>query len=193
MHITVLGKNIKLTDGIKRHVDKEFGKIVKLAPANSTLRINLSAIPGGRTQRVEATLVDRGVIARAECESANLYDSINEASDVLARRLKKHNEMQRRFNADTIRTMTEEASEREKMFAEDVPDEYAPVPVQAPTISRIKKIDIAKESREDAAQRMELLGHKFHIFIDAETNAPAVVYKRNNETYGLLVTAGEEV
>lgn len=181
MKITTFGKNIKATDGIKDHVEKEFSKISRLVPDSANLKVSVSAVHSRNGAcRAEATLVIDGDIVRAECESSNLYNSISEAADTLARRIKKYNQRNRRFDNETIRSPQEGIS-----TASDDDDQVWP------EITRIKNIHVEKVDREEAAARMDYLGHSFHLFIDAETNAPAVVYKRGDGSVGILLTAGE--
>lgn len=177
MNITVLGKNVTVTRGMKQGIEKEFGRLEKLVPDAADLKVTASAIPGKKSHRVEATLYVDGDIVRAECESGNLYDSINEASDVLIRRVKKRSGMKKRFENESIRTVLPNV---------DIPADPNDEPL-LPEITRIKEIGIGKVSREEAAARMDLLGHSFHLFIDAETNVPAVVYKRGDGTVGVLL------
>lgn len=182
MKITTFGKNIKATDGIKDRVEEEFGKISRLVPDSANLKVSVSAVHNRNGAcRAEATLAIDGDIIRAECESSNLYNSISEAADTLTRRIKKYNQRNRRFDNETIRS-----SQGSIPAAPDDDDEQ-----DWPKISRVKNIDIEKVDREEAVARMDYLGHPFHLFIDAETNAPAVVYKRGDGSVGILLTAGE--
>lgn len=184
MQITTFGKNIKATKSIKEHVEKEFVKIGKLVPDDASLKVSVSAVHSRHGAcRAEATLNINGDIVRAECESPNLYDSINEASDILARRVKKYTAMHKHFDNVSIRNAGADA---------DVFDEGDDEQI-VPEISRVKNIDIAKETREDAAISMDLLGHPFHLFIDAETGLPAAAYKRGDGSVGVLLGRSGEV
>lgn len=185
MQITTFGKNIKVTDGIKNHVEKEFGRLDSIVPDQSTLKVSVSAVHRRNGScRAEATLNIDGDIVRAECESPNLYDSVNEASDILIRRVKKYNQMHRNFSNATIRT--------DRAEVVDIPE--AEDETIVPEITRVKNIDIVKENRDDASLRMDFLGHPFHLFIDAETGAPAVAYKRGDGSVGVLLSGtGQEV
>lgn len=172
MHISIHSKNIDVTEGIKKSVDKEFGRIEKLVPECAVLRITVSAVPKRNSHKAEATLLIHSDVVRAECESRNLYDSINEASDILIRRIKKYNEMNRQSSKESIRKVEEASSDD-----------------CAPSIVKEKNISLSVNSRAEAVDEMLLLGHSFHLFIDEETNSPAVIYKRADDDFGILVTA----
>ena len=171
MEFNILGKNIEVTDGIREHVEDKLGKLEKYFAPETRVNVTLSVEKD--RQKIEVTIPVKGNIIRSEQVSNDLYVSIDLVEEVIERQLKKYKNkiVSKERNAGAFRQ-----EYIEKDYADD--DEIK--------IIREKKFDIKPMYPEDACVQMELLGHSFFVFNNAETDQINVVYKRKGNTYGLI-------
>ncbi len=171
MRITITGRNIDLTDGLKSAVDNKLGKLEKYFTPDTDVFVTLSVEK--ERQKIEVTIPVKGNIIRSEQVSNDMYVSIDLVEEVIERQLKKYKKK--------IVSKHQNAASFKKEFIEkesDADDEIR--------IIRTKKFDMKPMYPEDACVQMELLGHDFFVFCNAETERVNVVYKRKGNTYGLL-------
>lgn len=171
MRITITGRNIELTDGLKSAVEDKLGKLEKYFTPDTDVFVTLSVEK--ERQKIEVTIPVKGNIIRSEQVSNDMYVSIDLVEEVIERQLKKYKKK--------IISKQQNASNFKKEFIEkesDAEDEIR--------IIRSKKFDMKPMYPEDACVQMELLGHDFFVFYNAETEKVNVVYKRKGNTYGLI-------
>jgi putative sigma-54 modulation protein len=171
MRITITGRNIDLTDGLKSAIDSKLGKLEKYFTSDTDVFVTLSVEK--ERQKIEVTIPVKGNIIRSEQVSNDMYVSIDLVEEVIERQLKKYKKK--------IISKHQNASSFKKEFIEkesDADDEIR--------IIRTKKFDMKPMYPEDACVQMELLGHDFFVFCNAETERVNVVYKRKSNTYGLI-------
>ena len=171
MHITITGKNIDLTEGLKGAVEDKLGKLEKYFTEDTDILVTLSVEK--ERQKIEVTIPVKGNIIRSEQVSNDMYVSIDLVEEVIERQLKKYKKK--------IISKHQNASNFKKEFIEketEIDDEIH--------IIRSKKFDMKPMYPEDACVQMELLGHDFFVFCNAETEKVNVVYKRKGSTYGLI-------
>ncbi len=170
MRITITGRNIDLTDGLKSAIESKLGKLEKYFSPDTDVFVTLSVEK--ERQKIEVTIPVKGNIIRSEQVSNDMYVSIDLVEEVIERQLKKYKKK--------IISKHQNASSFKKEFIEkesDVDDEIQ--------IKRTK-FDMKPMYPEDACVQMELLGHDFFVFCNAETERVNVVYKRKGSTYGLI-------
>jgi putative sigma-54 modulation protein len=98
MHIEIKGRNVAVTDDLRAHVEKRFGKVGKQVSELARLEIHLSEEPnrpGGEREVAEAVLVLKGVTLRARDASGDIVHSLNLCADELARQVKRHRDKRR--------------------------------------------------------------------------------------------------
>ncbi len=171
MKFVIVGKNIDVTPGLKSAVEDKLGKLSKYFNEDTEVHVTLSVEK--ESQKIEVTIPVKGNIIRSEQVSNDMYVSIDLVEEIIERQLKKykrkltdHKQNISYFKQDYI----------DKDFVDD--DEIK--------IIRTKKFDIKPMYPEDACVQMELLGHNFFVFNNAETENICVVYKRRGNTYGLI-------
>lgn len=182
----VRGENIEVTQAIRNYAEKKVAKLAKFfsdAP-DATAYVNLKVYPD-KTAKAEVTIPLSFLVLRAEETTDDLYKSIDFVVDKLERQVRKY------------KTKINRKS-REKGF-EGIPEaamvEAAPVIETERTgepeleIVRSKRINLKPMDSEEAVLQMNMLGHDFFIFTDAETNEINIVYRRNDGRYGLIETA----
>ncbi len=171
MRITISGRNIELTDGLKAAVEEKIGKLEKYFTPETDVYVTLSVEK--ERQKIEVTIPVKGNIIRSEQVSNDMYVSIDLVEEIIERQLKKYK--------NKIISKQQNTSNFRKEFVEkeiDSDDEIK--------IIRTKKFDMKPMYPEDACVQMELLGHDFFVFVNAESDDVNVVYKRKGNTYGLI-------
>ena len=171
MKFIIIGKNIDVTDGLRAAVEDKIGKLEKYFNEDTEVHVTLSVEKD--RQKIEVTIPMKGNIIRSEQVSSDMYVSIDLVEEIIERQLKKYkNKLIDKKQAGSF--FKQEFMEKDFMEDEDV------------QIIRSKKFDIKPMYPEDACVQMELLGHNFFVFCNAETDQVNVVYKRKGNTYGLI-------
>ena len=166
MKIIIVGSNIDVTPGLREAVESKIGKLEKYFTAETEVHVTLSVEKD--RQKIEVTIPVKGNIIRSEQVSSDMYVSID-----LVEELKKYKSriVDKHQNASFF---TDAYMDHNYMDEEEI------------KIVRSKKFDIKPMYPEDACIQMELLGHSFFVFFNAETEQVNVVYKRKGDTYGLI-------
>ncbi len=173
MKIIITGKNLEVSDGLRRAVEEKIGKLDKYFSEDTIAKVTLSVEKD--RQKIEVTIPVKGNIIRSEQVSSDMYVSIDLVQEIIERQLKKYKKklIDKKQNAVSFSDAFLER-EREEEDEEEV------------KIVRTKQFDIKPMFPEDACVQMELLGHDFYVFCNAETEQVNVVYKRKGGTYGLI-------
>ncbi|MCR5847488.1 MAG: ribosome-associated translation inhibitor RaiA [Lachnospiraceae bacterium] len=171
MNIIIIGKNIDVTPGLREAVEEKIGKLEKYFTPDTEVHVTLSVEKD--RQKIEVTIPVKGSIIRSEQVSNDLYVSIDLVEEIIERQLKKYKSklVNYKQNSDNFKQ-----DYIDKDFTDD--DEIK--------IIRSKKFDMKPMYPEDACVQMELLGHNFFVFQNAETDQVCVVYKRKGNTYGMI-------
>ena len=171
MNFIISGKNIDVTDGLKKAVQDKLGKLERYFTPETEIVVTLSVEK--ERQKIEVTIPVKGSIIRSEQVSNDMYVSIDLVEEVIERQLKKYRKK--------IVDKKQNVSAFSPAFIETVEEQDDEI-----KIVRTKKFDIKPMYPEDACIQMELLGHSFYVFCNAETDQVNVVYKRKGDTYGLI-------
>ena len=171
MKFVITGRNIDVTPGLKSAVEDKIGKLEKYFTPETEVHVTLSVEKD--RQKIEVTIPVKGTVIRSEQISSDMYVSIDLVEEIIERQLKKYKNklIERQQGSHYLKPEF-----IEKDYAED--DEVK--------IVRTKKFDIKPMYAEDACIQMELTGHNFFVFCNAETDQVNVVYKRKGNTYGLI-------
>ena len=172
MKFVISGKNLEVSEGLRNAVEDKLGKLEKYFSPDTKCIVTLSVEKD--RQKVEVTVPVKGNIIRSEQVSNDMYVSIDLVEEVIERQLKKYKKklIDKHQNVESF----------QKAFIErDFDQAEDEIP-----ITRIKRFEIKPMYPEDACVQMELLGHNFFVFVNAETDETNVVYKRKGGTYGLV-------
>ena len=172
MRIKITGRNIEFTDGLKAAVGEKLNKLEKYFAPDTDVNVTLSVEK--ERQKVEVTIPMKGNYIRSEQVSNDMYVSIDLVEEVIERQLKK-------YRTKLAARHQSASSVFKQEFLDEVSEEDEEI-----KIIRSKKFDMKPMYPEDACVQMELLGHDFFVFINAETEGVNVVYKRKGNTYGLI-------
>lgn len=173
MKFIIIGKNIDVTPGLKEAVESKLGKLERYFTPDTEIHVTLSVQK--ERQKIEVTIPVKGGLIRSEQVSSDMYVSIDLVEEVIERQLRKYkNKLVARHQEGG--NFKQEFFDSETTIEDD--DEIK--------IVRTKKFGIKPMFPEDACVQMELLGHDFFVFSNADTDEVNVVYRRKNGTFGLI-------
>lgn len=171
MRYIISGRNIEVTEGLKAAIEEKLGKLERYFVNDTEVHVTLSVEK--ERQKIEVTIPMKGNIIRAEEVSNDMYVSIDLVEEIIERQLRKYKnkiidrkQSGNHFNPDFLEEETEDDDQIK--------------------IIRTKKFAIKPMDVEEACVQMELLGHNFFVFRNAETDEVNVVYKRKEHTFGLI-------
>jgi ribosomal subunit interface protein len=202
MEIVVVSRHTEVPERFRRHVETKLAKVGQLQPYAQRVDVEVTHEANPRmadvAERVELTLRAKGPIVRAEAAASDRYAALDLATAKLLERLRRHQDRRKTRHhgrgehgehvpppmpADPVTT--------------DVADETPSTPLEpgvaveqqlgdSPVLIRQKVHDTTPMTVDDAVAEMELVGHPFFLFIEAESHQPAVVYRRKGWTYGVI-------
>jgi len=173
MNYIISGKNIDVTEGLKASVYEKLGRLEKYFNEDTKVQVTLSVEKD--RQKIEVTIPMKGHIIRAEQVSDDMYVSIDMVVETIERQVT-------RYKKKLVDQSQDAAYFRDEFIDEDEDvEEYGDI-----KIIRSKRFAVKPMYPEDACVQMELLGHNFYVFRNAETDEVNVVYKRKGSTYGLI-------
>ncbi|MFD1716764.1 ribosome hibernation-promoting factor, HPF/YfiA family [Georgenia deserti] len=204
MEIVVKGRNTEIADRFRTHVEGKLTKVAQLAPRAQRVEVELTHERNPRLaevcERVEITVRDRGPVIRAEAKASDRYGALDLASGKLLERLRRSRDRRKNHHrrrpsraqgGAPLPEPAEAAQEATEMpdhpVAPTAPGESVEAQLgDSPVIVRQKLHDAEPMTVDQALYEMELVGHPFYLFIDAETGQPCVVYHRHGWTYGVI-------
>lgn len=173
MNFIISGKKIDVTPGLKSCIEQKLGKLERYFTPETEIIVTLSVEK--ERQKIEVTIPVKGHIIRSEQSSNDMYVSIDLVEEVIERQLRKYK------NKLVARNQEGSNFKQEFFESEDTSSEDDEI-----KIIRTKRFGIKPMFPEDACIQMDLLGHDFYVFFNAETEEVNVVYKRKNGTFGLI-------
>ena len=171
MRYIISGKNLEITDGLRSAVTEKLGKLERYFTPDTEVNVTLSVEKD--RQRIEVTIPIKGTIIRAEQVSTDMYASIDLVEAVLERQLRKYK--------NKIVDQKQSAMALSQVFLDEEIGEEDEIKIVRSKRFAMKPMDI-----EEACVQMELLGHDFFVFVNAENDETCVVYKRKGNTYGII-------
>lgn len=178
LKFNIRGENVEVTESIRDYVVKRISKLQKFFEdsVEATAHVNLKVYPN-RTYKVEVTIPLPYLTLRAEETSNDMYGSIDLVTDKLERQIRKYKtKVNRKSREKGLKNFEFISSDNDKSAEQD--DELK--------IVRTKQVSLKPMDPEEAVLQMDMLGHNFFIFQDAETNGTSIVYRRNDGRYGLI-------
>jgi putative sigma-54 modulation protein len=184
MQLSITGKNLEITDSLEQYIEKKIGRLDRYLPNNILEgRVEL-AVESTRaakdSQIAQVTLRTKRAVLRAEESSADMFASIDAVFDKMQRQIDrfKGKRTSKRGSEGIGDIPTLEAT---ALIVEDQQEEG-----EQHRISRVKRFAMVPLDEEEAVEQMELLGHDFYVFYNANQNQVNVVYRRRDATYGLI-------
>lgn len=170
MNINVRGKNVEVTDALKDYVKKRIGKLEKYLGILHDAQVTL--VVEKNVHRVEVTIPINGMIIRGEESSGDMYSSVDLVFEKLEKQINKY----RGKISHRLRNVS--AGEAVSVTA---PEDY-----EDDRVVKTKKFNVKPMPVDEAILQLNLLGHSFYVFSNAETDQVNVVYKRKDGGIGLI-------
>lgn len=170
MKYSIRGEKLDVTDSIRDYVMEKLNKMEKYFDDPESVSIKILFSVRGREQKVEVTINSRGYDLRAEVSHSDMYAAIDLVIDKLETRMRKHkSKMMSRERAQVVYD--------DEVYEEETYD-----------IIKRKKVYLKPMDEEEAIVQMEMLGHTFYVFKDISTESVKVLYKRYDDSYGVIET-----
>lgn len=170
MKITITGRKCSPRDSFKEHAEKKLAKIEKFFGSDVEAKVTVTVEKS--SQSVEITVNNGGMIFRAQERAENMNEALDKCVDTLIRQIRKNKTRIEK----KIRSGGFDAFDGDEAVEEET--DYERV--------RRKSLTLKPQSVEEAILQMNLVDHQFYLFLNEETGAVNVVYKRNDGGYGLL-------
>lgn len=172
MNIIIRGKNIELTNALKEYVEKRISKLDKYFESLEEAQVTLNVEKD--RHRIEVTIPINGMILRGEEETNDMYSSIDMVLDKLEKQIaKQKTKLAKRVKNSKLLDLL---PKQNNGYADEA----------EPKVLRTKRFAIKPMPIDEAIMQMNLLGHNFFVFSNAETEEVNVVYRRKDGNYGLI-------
>lgn len=172
MKIIMSSKNLHMNDYLKEQVEKKVNKLDRYFNPDTEIHVTLTMERS--RHKTEVTVPINGVTIRSEVENHDMYNSIDMALDKLEKQMHRHKQkLSRKFKSGAFHHKT-------PVYSEMIEDS------ELGRVVRTKSVSLKPMSIEEAIMQMDLLGHSFFVFTNAETELVSVLYKRKDEQYGLI-------
>jgi len=199
MEIVVVGRHTQVPERFRRHVEDKLSKVAQLAPRAQRIDVEVTHERNPRQseicERVELTVRGKGPVIRAESTADDPYAALDVAMTKLMERLRRARDRRKDHHRAAplvpVEVRTEEATDGapaepadEVRVAEDGSVEK--VLGDSPIVIREKLHTAQPMTLDEALYQMEMVGHDFFLFVDAETSLPSVAYRRRGWSYGVI-------
>lgn len=180
MQLSITGKNIEINDNLRKYVEKKIGRLDRFLPNIIDGRVELTVAEGARAaedrQIAQVTLRTKNAILRAEEASSDIFASIDAVFEKMQRQVDR---LKGKRWAKRVEGGEVEAPLPGESLEEEAADERK-------SVSRVKQFRMVPMDEEEAIEQMELLGHNFYVFYNANQNQVNVLYRRRTGDYGLI-------
>lgn len=170
MKITITGRKCSPRDSFREHAEKKLAKIERFFGSEAEAKVTVTVEKS--SQNVEITVNNNGMVFRAQERAENMNEALDRCVDTLIRQIRKNKtRIEKKLRSGNFDAFADESNVPEEVDYELV---------------RTKKVVVKPESVEEAILQMNLVGHQFYMFLDEESGAISVVYRRNDGGYGLI-------
>lgn len=199
MEVSIQTRNLEINDRVRQHIARKLDHINQHLPGISRALVEVASEPTRAQQDrivIQVTLDVNGSVLRGEQRGANTTAAINSVAEILERRIKRYKS--RAYRSERARRITplsaQQAQEVEAAIAEpdleiglDSESDDGALPGGA--LVRVKRFDMKPMTVDEAAFQMQLLGHKFFMFLNSESDQYNLLYQRDDGDYGLIQPA----
>lgn len=183
LNFNIRGENIEVTPAIREHVEGKIEKVDRYfsEELQATANVNLKVYNDKQT-KVEVTIPMKNLTLRAEERHSDMYAAVDLIVSKLERQIRKYKTRVNRKSRDHegVGTYFATIDTSDASGVQSDEEEY--------TIVRTKQFELKPMDQEEAVLQMNMLGHNFFIFTDAESDGTHIVYKRRDGKYGLIET-----
>lgn len=184
MELDIRGKKLQLSEAVEAYVSKKMGKLSHLLPSIAETNVEISketARSLANRYVVQVTVKTNGTLIRAEERETDVYAAIDAADDVIRKQIE-------RFKGKYYLKGRRDARHRKALEAPPEAGDESPAPDERvpDLVVKAKRFPVKMMTVEEASVQMELLGHDFFIFLNADNNSFNVLYRRKDGNYGLI-------
>ncbi len=172
VNINIRGDKIDITEAIRNYVNEKLVRLDRYFEEPSKIDAHVLVKVKNGEQIIEVTIPTTKYTLRAEESNQDLYAAIDLVIDVLERQIRKNKTRLNRYKTPEVAEFTFEESDEEKNEVE--------------RIVKRKTIETKPMSEEEAMLQMDLLGHDFFVFKNADEDCISVLYRRKDNNYGII-------
>ena len=191
MQLQVSGRNLDVTEPIREYAERKLARIERHLTEDTRVDLEL-AIERNRSisanQHAELTVWTKGPVLRAHEYAEDMYAAIDLAVDKLDRQVRRYRERRRHWRphhqARDLEALLPLSDADEAASLEEINGAEPELPI--PTIVKTKRFNMKPMHPDEAALQLELVGHEFYVFLNAETDAVAVIYRRRDGNLGVI-------
>lgn len=180
MKYNVRGENIEVTPALREYVEKKVGKLARYFDSTRDISVNVNLKVYDTKQKIEVTIPMTQLVLRAEEVHDDMYAAIDLVTDKLERQIRKHK--------TKVNRKLRESGNVKYMFTNEPTTKTAVLDEEEDELQlvRTKRFNLKPMDSEEAILQMNMLGHNFYVFTNAESNRTNVVYRRKDGKYGLI-------
>jgi len=180
MKYNIRGENIEVTPALREYVEKKISKLERHFENTESINVHVNMkVYSDKGAKIEVTIPIPQLVLRAEERHEDMYAAIDLVSDKLERQIRKHKtRVNRKLRDKEAKYMFALTNNGAAASVEDYEEEFELV--------RTKHFSLKPMDSEEAILQMNMLGHNFFIFTNAETNRTNIVYRRKDGRYGLI-------
>ncbi|WP_446665403.1 ribosome hibernation-promoting factor, HPF/YfiA family [Flexivirga sp. B27] len=199
MEITVTGRHVTVPDRFRRHIEEKLSKVPQLDPRVSRCDVVITHEANPRqakeAERIEITCRAKRSVIRAEASADDVYGALDIAMTRLGERLRRKNDKRRVHRGRKQPTSVHDATSAIALPSAEQDGDETPLPAHIAKVGGDEDCPIHIREKvhssppmgvDQALNEMELVGHDFYLYQDAETGRPCVVYRRRGWSYGVI-------
>lgn len=173
LKVIVTGKNIAVTQALRDRAEKRAEKVLRFLPGTHPVTVEVVLSVQREDQTAEVTVRIGGLVIRAESRTSDMYASIDASMDRVEKQIRR--------NKSRLQRRLQQSPKLAEISANDAEEGE-----ELPRLVRTKRFAVKPMDVEEAIMQMELLGHDFFVFRNAETDDVNVLYRRRDGNYGLI-------
>ncbi len=175
MDYKLVTRGFSATDAVKDYVEKKVSKLEKVMPEGDHVHTEVKIERENKDFRAELTVHIRGAVVRTDEMTNDMYASLDLAVDAMDKKLEKYKNKRIARHRANVKVLSEELLNQKDEFEDDYED-----------IVKTKRFFLRPMNLEEAKLQLEMLGHNFFVFKNADTDEINLIYRRQNKTMGLI-------
>ena len=190
MELTFRSRHVTVTDSLREYTNRKLSRLGRYLPPVDEAVVELKQEGGENARRyvVQLTVNCDGTYLRVEERGSRLLPTIDAAADVLSRQARRYKEkVYHRDKHVKARQAALVGKAAEPEEAEEEPEEEGETEIVLGRVVRVKRFPVKPMSEEEAIEQMELLHHDFFLFFDADAGTYALLYRRRDGDYGMII------
>ena len=193
MELTFRSRHVTVTDSLREYTERKLSRLSRYLPPVDEAVVELKQEGGEKARRfvVQLTVNCDGTYLRAEERGSRLLPAIDAAADILSRQARRfkekvyHRDKHVKARQAALAGKAAEPVEVEEEEREEEEEEETEIVLGR--VVRIKRFPVKPMTEEEAIEQMELLHHDFFLFFDADANTYALLYRRREGDYGMII------